>query len=203
MEDSAQSPLLTSQKAQLRADMKALRAVVGAQQRMQWDRELGVRLEALSAVSRAACVFAYLAQPEEVQTDDWIARALLRGTIVCAPVLGPARGEMHPHQLLSLSAVRKGTYGLRQPLGPAVPVQQIDAILVPGVAFTKRGQRLGMGGGYYDRFLAECRADAVRIALAYDLQIVEDVPATSLDQGVDWIVTPTRLLKCAHRSELR
>ena len=69
---------------------------------------------------------------------------------------------------------------------------QLDLVLVPGLAFTTAGERLGRGRGYYDAFLASCSADVAVVALAFDEQMVEQVPAGEKDFRVQRVVSPTR-----------
>lgn len=67
----------------------------------------------------------------------------------------------------------------------------VDVVVVPGLAFTPDGRRLGQGGGWYDRFLARCRPGCAVVGVCFDGQIVDDVPTEAHDRRVDWIVTPT------------
>ncbi len=70
--------------------------------------------------------------------------------------------------------------------------RQLDLVLVPGLAFTTAGERLGRGRGYYDAFLASCSADVAVVALAFDEQMVEQVPAGEKDFRVQRVVSPTK-----------
>jgi 5-formyltetrahydrofolate cyclo-ligase len=80
-------------------------------------------------------------------------------------------------------------WGMEQPTdqGPVIPVQEVDVILVPGLAFDRDGNRLGRG--YYDRFLAERRGDTVAVGVTVAERIVPEVPVDNLDEPVDVIVT--------------
>ena len=85
-----------------------------------------------------------------------------------------------------------GVWGIPEPdPGRCAPadIDAIDVIIVPGVAFTQAGDRLGYGGGYYDELLARWQRPPPRIAAAFDLQIVSELPTSALDQPVDVIVT--------------
>jgi len=70
----------------------------------------------------------------------------------------------------------------------------VDVVIVPGLAFTERGDRLGQGGGWYDRFLAGVRADCVTIGVCFDEQVVAAIPVEPHDVPVDRVVTPTRTI---------
>jgi 5-formyltetrahydrofolate cyclo-ligase len=85
-----------------------------------------------------------------------------------------------------------GVWGIRQPradLCPLVPASQLDFVLVPGVAFTRQCQRLGYGGGYYDRFIRSFARRPPLVAAAFALQVVSELPMSESDQRVDRVVT--------------
>lgn len=87
-------------------------------------------------------------------------------------------------------------YGMLEP-DPSLPVvgpDAIDVVLVPGVAFDTKGGRLGFGGGFYDRFLVT--TPAVRVGATYDSCLVDALPCQAHDQRVDWVLTPSGLLRC-------
>lgn len=87
-------------------------------------------------------------------------------------------------------------FGMLEP-DPTLPVvapEQIDIVLVPGLAFGRDGSRLGFGGGYYDRFLPTTTAH--RVGIAHDVCVVGALPHESFDQRIDWIVTPTQIIAC-------
>jgi 5-formyltetrahydrofolate cyclo-ligase len=86
-----------------------------------------------------------------------------------------------------------GVWGIREPAEhcPIISVSKVEFMLVPGVAFTASGARLGYGGGYYDRLLTSLDRRAVRIAAAFELQMVDFLPEGPQDQRVDHVVTPT------------
>lgn len=69
-----------------------------------------------------------------------------------------------------------------------------DLVLVPGLAFDEHCNRLGQGGGYYDRFIPKLGADSMTIGIAFDEQIIDEVPMSKYDKGVDYVVTPSRLI---------
>ena len=98
--------------------------------------------------------------------------------------------------------LKKNSYGILEPIvDPACPnvnrvdPQDFDVVLVPGLAFDRAGRRLGRGKGYYDRFLAQTKPSAVRVAVAFDFQIVPKIPTDENDQLVHYIATPTQLVR--------
>jgi 5-formyltetrahydrofolate cyclo-ligase len=90
-----------------------------------------------------------------------------------------------------------GAWGIPEPRKglPAVPPRQIDAVVVPGAAFSVAGARCGYGGGFYDTYLPELRPGTPRVALAFETQIVDALPSAPHDLRVDTIVTETRVIR--------
>jgi 5-formyltetrahydrofolate cyclo-ligase len=88
---------------------------------------------------------------------------------------------------------QEGPYGIQEPHPEltAIAPGELELIFVPGVAFGLHGERVGMGGGYYDRFLARV-PDAIRVGLAFDFQLQERLEQNPWDQPMDWIVTESR-----------
>jgi 5-formyltetrahydrofolate cyclo-ligase len=86
---------------------------------------------------------------------------------------------------------------IREPVPecPEVPPAELDLILVPGLGFDRSGRRLGRGGGFYDRFLAEPSLRAIRCGVLFDAQLVDQVPAEPHDILVDYLATPSQLWK--------
>jgi 5-formyltetrahydrofolate cyclo-ligase len=88
-------------------------------------------------------------------------------------------------------------YGPREP-ARRVPVDPsaVDVVITPGLAFDRRGHRLGYGGGYYDRYLARLHPAAARVGIAFSVQLVDELPVESVDQPVDVIVTDQEVIRC-------
>jgi 5-formyltetrahydrofolate cyclo-ligase len=87
-------------------------------------------------------------------------------------------------------------FGMLEPTAdlPVVDPAKIDVVLVPGVAFDRHGRRLGFGGGYYDRFLYT--TSALRIGIAFDECLADEIPCGAHDQRMDWVATPSEMINC-------
>ena len=131
----------------------------------------------------------------EVRTEALLRRGLADGkTMICPRVLG--RGRLEQRRVRSLGQLTRSRLGLLEPdprLTELVDASAAELILVPGLAFDVRGARLGLGGGYYDRFLA--KMDGVRLGLAFEWQLLSRIPVQQHDQEVDAIVTELRVLE--------
>ena len=183
-------------KRDLRRRMLACRRALSVEERASRSAAITEKLLSLEAVQKARTVFAYAAMEDEVQTEPLIASLLDRGKRVAIPLVIGKRA-MEAALVPSMDAMETGAYGIltvraerREILAP----QEIECVIVPGVAFGLDGSRLGMGGGYYDAFLPKAER-AVRVAAAFQCQISEDIPSLPYDCGVDWIVTEQGVFK--------
>lgn len=177
-------------KRELRKRSLAFRRALVAEERASYSTAITERILALEAVKQVRTIFAYAAMEDEVQTEALISSLLEMGKRVALPLITGKR-MMEAVLVPAMDALEYGAYHIltvREDRRVVLPPQEIDCVLVPGVAFDMDGTRLGMGGGYYDVFLPKIPC-AVKIAMAYSCQIVESIPKLSHDCGVDWIVT--------------
>ena len=160
------------------------------------SRRAAGHLQQLEEFRRAVTLLVYLSFKKEVDTIPIIKTAWRLGKIVAVPVCRPGK-KLLLSQLNSLNELGEGAFGIQEPLfGYIRPVAagQIDLAILPGVAFDLKGNRLGFGGGYFDRFLPLLRPDCPRLALAYDFQIVETLPAEEHAIKMDNIVTESMVI---------
>lgn len=139
---------------------------------------------------RAKTVMFYVALRDEVDTDPMIAEAQKSGKIVAVPVCSGGRSGLRPCIFEDNAGLKPGPYGVREPVtGRGVPIEKLDLVVVPGVAFDKKGNRLGRGKGFYDRFLKALPCGTISIGLAFDFQIVPSVPTLSHDIRVHRVIS--------------
>jgi 5-formyltetrahydrofolate cyclo-ligase len=154
------------------------------------------RVIAWNVFQAAPCVACYVSVQNEVDTRQLIEYALRVGKKVFVPVT-QGSGVMGFQEILSLDNLRSARFGLLEPehdVGLMIEPDDLDLVIVPGIAFDRRGNRLGFGGGYYDRFFERC--NATRVGLAYAFQVVDDIPAEDHDEKMDWVVTEDEVILC-------
>ncbi len=155
------------------------------------DRVLG-----LEAYRRAKLVHTYVSSKEnEVDTRALIGTCLAQGKRVAVPVVMPGTKTLAHALIDGLDQLVVGPWGLAQP-DPAAAVwlpaeARIDLVVVPGLAFDRRGHRIGWGGGYYDRFLAQVQT--VKIGLCYDELVLDCIPGEPHDVPVNIVVAETAI----------
>ncbi len=140
----------------------------------------------------------YLSSGNEVPTR-YIARALwATEREVCVPVWNRTKRSYDLSMFYPYTQLIEAHHGIREPeIHIPVQPQEVDAFIVPGLAFDTYGGRLGYGAGYYDRILGQCRAETTKIAVCYDWQLQsERLPQSEHDIRVDWVVTDKRVVRC-------
>jgi len=188
---------MADKRTTLRTNILAARDGLPAEARHQKSRIITERLLALPEFAGARSVFAYVSFRSEVETRDLIAHCLHKGVVVSVPLTLPAEHRLRPYAITDPSRdLAPGYCGIPEPLQtlPLVDPASIEMVVVPGSVFDARGGRLGYGGGYYDRFLQGAAPQALRIGLAFDLQVVTAVPLKSHDQQLDYLITETRTI---------
>lgn len=151
-------------------------------------------LVALPEFAAAATVLVYLDARSEVRTRPALPRLLAGSRRIVVPWCDG--NHLRLFLLQDLSELDSGRFGILEPRGELrerpdrnVDPRDLDLLAIPGVAFDRRGGRVGHGRGYFDRLLADARPEATLIGLAYDCQVFEQVPMEELDVPMDFLVT--------------
>lgn len=152
------------------------------------SKEIKNKLFRALVFKKAKAVMFYIAFGGEVDTKDIIGAALRLGKRVAVPFCRKA--EIAPCVFEEQTKLVRGRYyGTRQPQRKRLmEIKDIDLVIVPGIAFDKAGNRLGRGGGCYDAFLRRLPDDTPRIGLAFDFQILPNLPTTLYDQSVNRVI---------------
>ena len=140
----------------------------------------------------ARVIMLFLSMPSEIDTSALALRAWQAGKTVAVPKVSWDQRRMLPIEVTSLNSATMTTTGpgVREPIaGNPVPMREIDFVIVPGLGFTKRGYRIGRGMGFYDRFLAQTDFMGVSCGLAFEEQIVADLPILDHDVPLSMLAT--------------
>ncbi|MFP3938183.1 MAG: 5-formyltetrahydrofolate cyclo-ligase [Phycisphaerae bacterium] len=145
----------------------------------------------------AGVVMVYMPIATEVNVEPLAEQAWQSGKTVAVPKVDLPRRCMTPVVIYSLvDGFVDGSYNIREPSdGEELDPWRIDLVIAPAVAYDRRGNRLGRGGGFYDRFLASCPWLTVVCGVAFAEQLLEEIPVTENDMPVDLIVTDTEVLR--------
>lgn len=185
---------LNTRKAQLRREFKDRRGSLDDLQRRTCHESIGGHLEALLAKTDVASLAVYFSSPDEVDLSRWMADAWSAGKRLYAPVVTEVAGTMQFYAITPHTQIQQGRLDLRTPGLEANAVhaalQELDAVLLPLVSFDGVGGRLGMGGGFYDRYFADAETRPWMIGVAYDVQeSLAPLPAQPWDIPLDGVVT--------------
>lgn len=180
-------------KQQIRREIEAERKVLDA----QWVEDTSARivenLRTLEAFQSSKTIALYMALAGEVKLDTLFPTCWKLGKRTCIPVFNAKAKIYEMAEITPETECFTGHYGIREPLSPALfPMDKIDLIAVPGVAFDRKGNRLGRGGGYYDRLLEGF--SGISAAVAFDFQVLSEIPAERHDKPVNALVTETGII---------
>lgn len=183
------NPSISERKKGLRQKMLAMRRALSANETESRSSSLKENILSLPEYKNAKKIMAFLAMKGESNLDGFIRQALLDGKEVYIPVCLPER-QMEAGRLIDMEHFEKGPLGLRNlPAGYEVTSpESLDLVLIPGLAVSQEGIRLGMGAGYYDRYLARVPFEK-RVAVLWDFQVIPDIPSEPFDQKIAKIVT--------------
>ncbi len=193
-------------KKELRKRIISLREQLSPEEIKEKSSLIAANLYSLEAYRDAGAVMFFITFGTEVDTRPMVEETIKRGKLALAPKALPKTRELIPSQVLDWDRdLVPGVYNIPEPnedtLRPYKP-ETVDLLIVPGVAFDLKGNRLGYGGGYYDRFFSLIKPQTPLVALVFDLQIVDEVPVDEWDRRVDIIVTEKRVIDCREQQNL-
>ena len=143
------------------------------------DSDIGLRVDPLDWGSPIAV---YLASPQEIDLLPFIRKMLAKGVKVVAPRWNGETYELAVLKGLDEAHLRQGPMGILEPAeAEIVQPDDVEVWLVPGLAFTRNGTRLGYGGGWYDRLLAESPKASLKLGIAHEFQVMDDLPSEAHD----------------------
>lgn len=191
---------LDDEKQRLRKDVLARRNKLTTAQRVIRSADVLQKLFELEVVGSATWIHFYVSFGSEVETTGMIAHALSRGKRVSVPKMEPVSKQLVLSELKDpVRELVPNAVGIPEPKPEVfrpVEIGTMNLFVIPGIAFDERGNRLGQGAGYYDRMLAGVSGRVPIVGLAFELQLVKEVPVGDHDVKVNWIVTDKKMIKC-------
>jgi 5-formyltetrahydrofolate cyclo-ligase len=184
---------VADEKKNLRAIMIACRDALSGERAAAWSENVERRVLASECYRDASAIVLYKAHGNEVSTDRILADALALGRAIFYPRVDAVTGTIVARRIGDRSELTRGAYGILEPpeSAEALESKRFAKVLVcvPGVAFGLEGQRLGRGGGHYDRFIGQLGGEAISVGLAYSFQLFDRIPESGLDRRLNFIVT--------------
>jgi len=185
-------------KKVLRDHARTLRASLSA---AEIEEKSGlICLNVLEVLDGTNPLIVYVSKPLEVNTKDLIGHLLAQGKTVVVPIIEKDTKTLRLSYLEDPDLLHESTFNVPEPVGHELPAlaSDVKAVIIPMLAFDKKGNRLGYGAGYYDRFLSS-HPHLTRIGIAFACQEVEEIPVDATDASMDIIVTDTGIIRCRCR----
>ena len=181
-------------KSDIRRAMRSRRREVGQSEREERSAEIcraiWARADVQVAVAAKRPFAVYLANADEIDLAPLIERLWEEGVTVAVPYMNAERRTYRLAIYTSATTLIEGAHGIREPAEVyEIAPEDIGVWIVPGLAFTRNGKRIGYGGGWYDRYLAAAASDAIALAVAYTFQLLDDLPSAAYDRRVTAVVT--------------
>ena len=182
-------------KKALRKEILTKRSILDAVEKEEKDRKILDRFYDSNYYREAKNIFIYISYDSEINTKGIINKALTDNKKIYVPRTEFKTRLMDAVEITSLDNLIESEYGILEPSveEPHIDPNEIDLIVVPGVAFDRNGGRMGYGAGFYDRYFKKINEDnmkkVIKLALAYDFQILEKIPMNEQDVPVNYIIT--------------
>jgi 5-formyltetrahydrofolate cyclo-ligase len=192
---------LHEEKMEIRRRILQLRNTLVREEIEEKSRRIRERILDLPQYARSKVVMGYMDFRNEVMTRKLLEECFHRGKRIVIPIVSDEDGGPRRLILAEITSLREGLklspMGILEPEEgnfKVIPPEVIDLMIVPGVAFDRKKFRLGYGGGYYDRLLRQVGEQCVAVGVAFELQLLEELPVEPFDMPVDMVVTENSIL---------
>lgn len=179
-----------SEKSSLRKLLLGRRDNLSADFMSIASKQIRKNLKKIEAYREAQTIACYYSIGSEVKTQDIIQEIISEGKTLALPKID--NGMLVFYNVKKFEDLEEGEFGIMEPKQNCPVVTKFDIILVPAVAMTRKGQRLGYGRGFYDRFLAG--KNITSVALTYSRLIVKNIPRSNTDVPIHWVVTEDQVI---------
>ncbi|MDE2310663.1 MAG: 5-formyltetrahydrofolate cyclo-ligase [Betaproteobacteria bacterium] len=192
----------SNMKQDIRKNILNLRKQLSEGTRAAHSAAITERLLQLPEYQHADAVLGYMNFGAEYASELWVARVLAEGKRLALPKVNHHTDCLDLYWVDDLeNQLTEGLWGIREPIVERCErltvTYGVEFVLLPGVAFTRDGARLGYGKGYYDKLLARMVHCPALVAAAYYMQLVENIPQEATDRKVEWLVTENETIDCA------
>lgn len=184
-----------NEKKVLRKEILTKRKNLDTAEKENMDKKILDRFFESKYYKEAKKIFIYISYDSEIDTIKIIDKAFKDGKKIYVPRTEFESRLMDAVEITSFDNLIKSSYGILEPSinTPYINPNELDLIVVPGVAFDRKGGRMGYGAGFYDRYFKKINKDNIeritKLALAYDFQVLKEVPMSAQDVPVDYIIT--------------
>ncbi len=196
---------MQSLKQSLRKSILTLRDGLPFDVKSGFDAAIMARILQLPQYRKAQTLLGYMNFGSEFASESWVNQVLKDGKRLALP-----RVNRHTNTLDLYfvddpeTQLEPGLWGIREPMVERCErlkaINEVEFALLPGIAFTRKGARLGYGGGFYDKLLSGSARPVLAVA-AYGLQVVEEIPQEETDVGVEWIITENETISCRQENK--
>lgn len=187
-------------KNELRAELLRKRDSIPSSKRFQKETAIKKNLFGLDVFKNAKSILMYVSFRSEVDTITHLDDILELGKKLVVPLVDSKQKSLTLYEIRSDSELEPGYMGIPEPrVGEEriVTLKDIDLVVIPGTGFDTEGNRLGYGGGYYDRLLSKSEKHVPIVALSFEEQMTDKIPAESHDIKMDIIITAERIMHCS------
>lgn len=195
--------MLPCSKSLLRRSIIEKRDSIEPSLRTEKNKLIKERLTELKEFREAMVILLYASFRSEPDTHGLIKECLLTGKRVFLPRVNKEKRELEIREIISFDQLKESTWGIPEPPedSPLRDINDAELIIIPGVAFDRRGGRIGYGAGYYDKLLSGLKKKVPVIAIAYDEQIVKEIPLEPHDKLVDLVITDREVIYCGYKKD--
>ena len=188
-------------KSVIRKQLLARREQLPVDVRAAHSAAITRRLLQLPEYRQAGTILGYMNFGAEFASELWIQQVLADGKKLALPRVNHHTSQLDLYRVEDMeNQLEPGLWGIREPVVERcerlTTLNEVEFVLLPGVAFTRDGARLGYGRGFYDKLLARMTIQPALVAAAFELQIVEQIPQESTDVKVEWIITEQETIAC-------
>ena len=186
-------------KEQIRKEIINKRILMNPQETSAKSQTIFEYLVEMKSFEKSCCIFTYLSFKNEVNTDRIVDFSLKNGKDLYIPLCNTAIKELVVCKMESWEDLELSRFGILEPKIENIKIgnrEDISLAIVPGVVFDKKGNRIGYGAGYYDKFFSSLKKDICKVGICYSFQVMDSITVSSYDVPMDYLVTEKEIIKC-------